>query len=463
MPPTESEPSDAEPAENEHTARAELKAAVCAEIDRRAGEITAVSREVLHNPETGFREERTARLVRDRFAAMGLEPRSGLAGTGVAARMDGRAHRRTVAVLGELDSLLVADHPCADPATGAAHACGHNAQIASLLGTAYGLAPVMDRLDGDAALMAVPAEECIEVDWRLDRRAAGDLEFIVGKPELVRLGAFDGVDMAMMVHAGPAVASPAMSVSMTANGSLVKRVTFHGTAAHAGATPWNGANALKAATLSIAAVDAQRDTFRDADAVRVSQILTGGEAVSAVPASARMEVMVRAATVEAMQDASDKVDRALRAGALALGVRLEIETVGAYLPLRPDGPFADLAYANCVELFGAGEVVRDAGAMGGSTDMGDLGFLMPVLHPWSASGCDAPFHGPAFHTADHEAAAVAPAKAMAMTVVDLLADGAAGAERVIAGSGPKLGTEEYLDLRRSFDAHTVEDPLERMR
>ena len=63
--------------------------------------------------------------------------------------------------------------------TGAAHACGHHAQIASMLGAGMGLQPLMGQLDGDVVLFAVPAEECIEVDWRLGLRAQGKLEFIV--------------------------------------------------------------------------------------------------------------------------------------------------------------------------------------------------------------------------------------------------------------------------------------------
>lgn len=434
--------------------RAELKDTVRAEIARRAEEIVAFSEDVLRHPETGYREWRTSARVREAFAALGLEPTAGLAGTGVTARLRGRHSRRTVAILGELDSLLVAGHPYADPETGAAHACGHNAQLAAMLGAGFGLAPVMDRLDGDVQLMAVPAEECIEVDWRLTRREHGELEFVVGKPELVRLGAFDGVDMALMVHATPRVGDPRAAVALSATGSLVKRVTFTGVAAHAGSSPWRGANALKAATLAIAAIDAQRDTFNDADTVRVSQILTGGEAVSAVPAQARMEVMVRARTVEAMSDAAAKVDRALRAGAHALGVEVRIETVGAYLPLRTDAPLDEVVHANAVAVLGEEAVRREYGAMGGSTDMGDLGHLMPVAHPMAAAGVDAAVHGPGFHTVDHVNTAVHPAMYLAMTAVDLLSDGAAGADRVIADSGPKLGRADYLALRRSFDTVT---------
>src|SRR5919199_1271711 len=114
---------------------------------------------------------------------------------GVKARMKGRSPGPTVGILGELDSLIVSDHPLADPVTHAAHACGHNAQVASMLGAGMGLQAVMDELDGDVVLFAVPAEEYIEVEWRLGLRERGALEFLVGESELIKLGEFDDVDM----------------------------------------------------------------------------------------------------------------------------------------------------------------------------------------------------------------------------------------------------------------------------
>ncbi len=178
----------------------DLKARVCAVIDAEAERITALSDEIMRNPESGFREHATARRVSEQFRDMGLPFRDGLAGTGVKTRMRARSSRHTVAVLGELDSLLISDHPFADATTGAAHACGHNAMIASMVGAGLGLQTVMDDLDGDVVLFAVPAEECIEVDWRLARREAGDFEFVLGKAELIRLGEFDDVDLALLTH-----------------------------------------------------------------------------------------------------------------------------------------------------------------------------------------------------------------------------------------------------------------------
>jgi amidohydrolase len=434
------------------TGREELKARVRAAIDAHADRIVALSTEIQRHPETGFREHATARRVAEQFRAMGLPVREGLAGTGVRARLRGRGARRTVAVLGELDSLLDPGHPLADPATAAAHSCGHHAQIASMVGAGLGLQAVMDELDGDVVLFAVPAEECIELDWRLARRDAGELEFVLGKPELIRLGEFDDVDMALITHTAGGADGPLAMIDGTANGSLVKQVRFRGRAAHVGMAPWAGVNAYQALSVAVHAIDAQRETFRDTDHVRISHLVThAGDAVSAIPAEARMEMMIRARTVEAMEDASQKVDRALRAGALALGAIVDIRTVAAYLPMTCDAPLVDVVEAAARDVLGADRVRRDTGHLGGSTDVGDLGRIMPVCHPMAASGCDAPFHSSGYVVADHERAAVNPARFMAEAVVDLLVDGGAGAERVIRDSGPKLSRDDYVALRRRLD------------
>src|SRR5712664_4324363 len=118
----------------------ELKERVYAAIDRRAEEIVGLGERIRKHPELGFKEVKTARLVEATFAGLGLEPKAGLALTGVRAEAPGRAgDGPTFALLGELDALVVAGHPEGDPATGAAHACGHNAQIAGMLGAVVGL------------------------------------------------------------------------------------------------------------------------------------------------------------------------------------------------------------------------------------------------------------------------------------------------------------------------------------
>jgi amidohydrolase len=427
----------------------ELKRRVCAEIDRRAEEIVAASDHIMRHPESGYREVRTAEYVAAQFDRLGLKYRDGLALTGVKARLTGRRPGPTVAVLGELDSLIVVGHPFADPKTHAAHACGHNAQVASMLGAGMGLQAVMDELDGDVVLFAVPAEEYIEVEWRMGLREQGKVEFLAGKAELIRLGAFDDVDMAMITHTNARPDDGLSSVGDTHNGCVVKFMRFVGKGAHAGGAPHLGINALKAAQVALVAIDAQRETFRDDDTIRVHPIITrGGDAVSAVPADVRLETFVRGKTVEAIADAAAKVDRSLRAGALALGARVEITTLPGYLPQRMDPNLVALSYRNAADVVGEANMGKPRHSTG-STDVGDLGFVMPAVHP-RAGGVQGTIHGADYVVVDHRLAAVNPAKFMATMVVDLLHDGAREARRVKAEAGRKLSRDEYVALVRRF-------------
>src|SRR5829696_1516184 len=180
----------------------ELKARVCEAIDRHRDRIAQLTGDILQHPELGYKEHRTADLVARTFRELGLPHETGLALTGVKASLPSGSGGPSVSVMGELDALPVPGHPHYDPTTGAAHACGHHAQIGMMLATAIGFveAGVMPDLDGRMVFMAVPAEESVEVEWRLGLRDEGKIEFLGGKQELIKLGAFDDVDVAMIVH-----------------------------------------------------------------------------------------------------------------------------------------------------------------------------------------------------------------------------------------------------------------------
>ena len=443
----------------------ELKREIVAAIERRAEEIVRLGEQIRRNPELGFREVKTARLVGETFAGLGLPPKTGLALTGVRAEARGAADGPTLALLGELDGLVVKDHPLADPATGAAHACGHNAQIAGLLGAAMGLleARAMESLAGRVVFFAVPAEEYGDVEWRVGEARRGRLEFLGGKPELLRLGHFDDVDLAMMIHTTARSDDLKAVVGTSNNGCLVKTVRYLGRAAHAGSTPHRGINALYAATIGLGAINAIRETFRDEDTIRVHPIIThGGSQVNVIPAEVRIETYVRGKTMEAIRDANVKVDRALRAGALALGAKVEIETLPGYLPLYNNEGLGKVFRENAVSLLGE-EHVASGGHRTGSTDMGDVTHVMPALHPYMG-GATGGHHAADFAIADPVLAYVMPAKALALTAVDLLWDGGARARDILRSSKPRMTKEEYLAFQRGlqrselFDGAAMESP-----
>ena len=435
-----------------------LKATILQRIDQHRDFILGGVEQIYREPETGYREQRTARTVMDAFDRLGLSYQSGLALTGVKAELPAGSPGPSVCIMGELDALIVPDHVDAHPERQTAHACGHNGQIGSMLGATIGLmAPeVLAQLAGRVVPFAVPAEECIEVGERLALREQGQIEFIVGKAELIRVGAFDDVDMAMMVHAS-STPEGRFQISSSNNGAIIKQARFRGRAAHAGGAPHRGINALRAAMLALAGIDAQRETFRDTDTVRVHPIITeGGRSASIIPADVRMETFVRARTLEAIEDANMKVDRALRGGAIAMGASVEVSTVPGYLPLEQDQNLVELFRRNATTLVGADEV-RDTGHRTGSTDAGDLSQVMPMLHP-HAGGAEGTGHGADFRIVDADNVVLNSAKAMAMTVIDLLADGAGEAQRVLSEYQPKFDKDGYLAvLRRLAYQHTYAD------
>ncbi len=432
--------------------REELNSRVCQEINRRSDEIIAVAETILAHPEPGFREFKTARLVADKFSELGIPHRDNLALTGVKGVLSGDGEGPTVAVLGELDSLVVPGHARADPKTGAAHACGHHAQIAMLIGVAIGLsgADVLRHLAGRVVCFAVPAEEYIEVEHRIDLRRQGKISYLGGKPELVKLGEFDDIEMAMMTHTAAMKGPKEIGIGGTSNGCVVKQIQFIGRGAHAGGAPHAGINALNAAMIALTAIHAQRETFKDGDTIRVHPIITrGGETVNVVPADVRMETFVRGKTLEAIKDANGKVDRALRAGALAVGASVKINTLPGYLPLIGDRNLQAVLRRSAESLLGKRKVAPPGGHSTGSTDMGDLSQIMPAVHPY-AGGATGTSHGDDYLIEDYGRAVINPAKVMAMSVVDLLADGAANAKQVIARHKPKMTKQEYLDLMESL-------------
>jgi len=436
--------------------KSELKAKIYAAIDARADAIVGIGETIRRHPELGFKEHRTARLVDETLKGLGLTTKTGLASTGVRSELAGRRAGPTFAILGELDGLVVAGHPEADPTTGAAHACGHNAQIAGLMGAAMGLlaASAMDHLAGRVVVFAVPAEEGGDLEWRVGQRAAGALELLGGKQELLRLGHFDDVDLAMMIHTTSRAEDGKAGVPLSNNGRVGKTVRYVGRAAHAGGAPHAGVNALYAAHIGLMAINAVRETFRDDDTIRVHPIMThGGSQVNVIPGEARLETYVRGRTLEGVLDANAKVDRALKAGALALGATVEIDTWPGYLPLECDATMAELFRESAHAIVGE---CRTAGHRAGCTDMGDVSQIMPVLHPYMG-GARGTGHGPDYEIVDPTLAYVMPAKALAAMVVDMLADGAAGARQVLAKATPRMTREAYLAFQRGVARREVFD------
>ena len=432
-------------------AKEDLKKRAIEIIEKRSQEITEIGETILRNPELGYKERKTAALVEEKFRSLGLPCKKGLALTGVVAHVPGKSKKLHVALMGELDSIRIPVHPFADPLTGAAHGCGHHAQIAGMLGAGMGLleSGVMKELDGDVSLMAVPAEELVELEYRNKLREEGKIAFLTGKQEFIRLGVFDGIDMALMFHVELSEPPQKVAVGVTMNGCLAKFIRYKGKESHAGGAPHLGVNALNAALLGLMGIHAQRETFKDEDSIRVHPILTkGGDLVNVVPGDVRIETFVRGRTADAFQDAHRKVNRALKAGAMAVGAEVEILNLPGYLPVlsneRLDGVFA----ANMASLLGP-EAIGRSPHLTGSSDMGDITHLMPGLHPMIKAG-SAKVHTESFCIQDNRLAYIETAKGLAMTVIDLLWDGAREGLAIKSSYRPKYTKEQLLKFWESL-------------
>ena len=425
-----------------------LKQLVCARIDEQAQEVIALVKSIESEAELGYKEQKTAAKIASFFAKQGLPYQTGLALTGVKASIG--AGGVNVAILGELDAVLCADSPKADPNTGAAHACGHAVQLGALLAVATAFNEgIMRELAGRITFMAVPAEEYVEIAYRNALREQGKIKYLGGKQELIRLGEFDDVDMAMMIHSEKNQPANSVSIGKSSNGFIGKTIQYIGETSHAAESPDLGVNALNAAMLGLMGIHAMRETFRDADAIRVHPIITkGGDLVNSVPADVRLETYVRAKTMQAIDATHEKVDRALQAGAMAVGAKVVIKTTPGYLPLISNLKMNKLFVENA-KVAAPDMQVFERDHFAASLDMGDVSHLMPVIHPFTG-GVTGELHSKDFCVVDYYKACIVPAKTLAMTVIDLLANEAITAKEVLKDFKPVFTKEEYIKKLDSY-------------
>lgn len=429
----------------------EIKERVIKAIDENRELILKAGQDMYDNPEFGYKEFKGTEIVSNYFKnELGLDVEEGIAYTGCRARANEDAEGPKVAILGELDAISCSDHLDSNE-LGAVHACGHHIQIAGMLGAATGLVKsgILSELGGKVDFMATPAEEFVELGYRTQLRADGKIKYFGGKQEMIYNGTFDDVDMAVMFHALD-LGDKKVLTGPVSNGFIGKTVKFIGKEAHAGSAPHEGINALNAAMLGINNVHAQRETFKDSDRVRFHPIITkGGDIVNSVPADVRMEAYVRARTIEGMIDANKKVNRGLTAGAYAVGAEIEITEIPGYLPILKHDSMEDVLEGN-LEYLGLKDDMIKGGDFTGSFDFGDVSHIMPTLHPMFG-GINGALHTRDFKTVDDEIAILMPAKALALTVVDLLFGQGKKAKEILDNFKPVMTKEEYLTFMESND------------
>ncbi len=360
-------------------------------IDKAKPLMKAAADYIWKHPETGFEEWKTSKYMETEFIKLGYDIVKFDGIPGFYTVVDTGRKGKEVAVLAELDALKCTGHPEAAK-NGAVHCCGHHAQCSAMIGIAAALKNegIIAGLSGKIRLCVVPAEEGVSREVFEKLFSNNVIKYSHGKMELMRRKCFDGVDITFMAHT---TADDYFSVDKGNVGCLEKRVTYYGTAAHAGAAPWSGCNALNAAIQGITSVNAMRETFKDSDLIRVASVIEGLEnPVNIIPDKVCVRSQIRATTLEAIKDTNKKVNRAFCGAALSIGANIEIEDFSIYAPLTNDRKLITAAEeALAIIKPDVALNVRNS-FFSASTDMGDLSQIMPVVQ-LNVPGASGLLHG----------------------------------------------------------------------
>ena len=402
------------------------------------------------HPQTGYTEWEANGYLTEKFEALGYELVQAGNIPGFYTDVKTGKPGPTLAIFGELDALDIANHP--ESVNGMTHCCGHHAQAAALLGIAAALKEpgALDGLCGTIRLIAVPAEEMIQLAFREDLRKQGVIGYMGGKVEFMHRGYFDDVDISLMVHGaafGPD-SEFAFACGRGNNGCLAKTIRYKGKSSHAGGAPSRGINAQYAAMLGLQACNDLRETFPDKDMIRFHPIMKGVNcAVNIIPDEMVIETYVRGNNIDAIKRENVKINRALTGAALAMGAGVELHDRPGYSPEYHDTDFMKLVEACCKDLVGEAKVRFNYESIGaGSSDFGDLTCVMPGVQ-FNAAGASGTGHGIDYFITDPDKLCVNSAKAQIFVAEALLENGAEKAKSIIENYKPQFASiKEYFEF-----------------
>ena len=372
----------------------EIKQLVCDEVDRVADTLISASHAIHENPELNFEEHFAHEVLTGILEDEGLKPTRGAYDLETAFEASVGDKGSTIAVLCEYDAL---------PDIG--HACGHNIIATAGLGAGLAAATVAERMGGALRILGTPAEE-----------GGG------GKVFMADRGAFNDVDAAMMVH-------PASGDLVRMNTIAIQRlhVAYQGKAAHAAAAPHRGHNALDAAVLGYQNVAALRQHIKPDERIHGIFIESGAKP-NIVPERSSMEWYVRSKNAKSLEPLKKRVLNCLEAGGHATSCSMSHDWIDPYYADMVDNETICTLYSANASNIGRTLLEPDAELkVVGSTDMGNVSYLVPSIHPMIAvAPYGTPIHTPEFAThaksESGDKAVIDGAKIMAMTIVDLWAN-----------------------------------------
>ncbi|WP_438297306.1 M20 family metallopeptidase [Sporosarcina sp. FA15] len=316
------------------------------------------SQEIHANPEIGNEEVYASAKHVALLEDAGFEVKTAVAGheTSFYAVKDSGKEGPTIAYLAEYDAL-----------PGLGHACGHNIIGTTSVAAGIALAEALPETGGRVVVLGTPAEE---------GGPNGS-----AKGSFVRHGYLKDVDVALMIH-------PSGKTATTGESLAVDPLDFHfyGKPAHASGSPEQGINALDAVIQLFNGINALRQQLPSE--VRIHGIIThGGDAPNIIPEYTSARFYIRAESWQKTVETSDKVRNIAEGAALATGATVKIE--------RFQNEVKDLVLNSVldetlhVELETLGEVVHTEKRKGkGSTDAGNISYVVPTAHPYIKIGPD---------------------------------------------------------------------------
>lgn len=354
-----------------------------------------VAQYIWENPEIGFQEYKASEKLMDILEKEGFEIEKKAAGldTAFIATKKGNGDGPTLAIMSEYDALV-----------GIGHACGHNLFSVSSVAAAIALGKVMDKVPGTLKLIGTPAEE-------------GCVSNAGAKAIMIREGAFEGVDAAMMCHA-----EGRNIVRRCLVASAVLKVTFYGKPAHAGGSPHEGINALTAGNLMINNINGIRQQFLPR--VIVNPIIEeGGIGANTIPDKCVLSLSVRADKKAVLKDVLEKIENCAKAGALVTGCTYECESdKEIFEDLIPNEALSK-AFQNVFDELGVDYLEKEEANY--AWDVGNVSYVCPTIGPYIKIGPETLVgHTDGFKEASNSDEGyngmILGAKAMALTALDYL-------------------------------------------
>ncbi|GEM04800.1 amidohydrolase [Halolactibacillus miurensis] len=373
-------------------------------INEQYEKIKTLADQIYANPELGYKETKTKQTIVEYLKNVHPEIQiEEFSTTGFKTTL-GEKKPVHIAFIAELDAVYAPSHFKADPTNGAAHNCGHYTQVAIALALYEQLyaTKAYEAFDFQLSFIFVPAEEYLDLPYREQLVKEGIITHYGGKPEAMKLGVFDDIDLGICVHAiGGEFDERTIEINCDLAGFLYKKYHFKGKASHAGFDPFSSVNAYSMSTLFNTAIGLSRQQLDEKQMVRINPIVMQSDmSTNVIPNHITVGTDLRTQSVDYMQEVAIRLDQAATGSAQALMGEVDVETQMGYLPFQQSRYLSTFV----ASAFNKDERIKSMlnnQAISAAGDIGDLSYMMPCIQI-GYSGFTGTIHGDDFIDVDPE-------------------------------------------------------------